>query len=550
MREENILEEMPIELNEIEEPAPQFEPSQEAQNPMIEKEINAHFEEFKNSLNQLPDAESKLKAAITFMEDALQKSKTPDFKSFWDARKICLDLFKDSMPPAARSHLWSKYHELSKEAKRLKDILDEQSNFAVEQIGMAIQSLEEEIANIPASLEQTPSISLPENCWPLEKEFHFYDLHQKELNLLNAYASRINALRKELIKTEMRIRIKNKFFQQLSKAGDHVFPRRKELIQEISQHFINNVDQFIKSHFERFNEKESIFSLRESIKGLQGAAKFLTLNTQAFNQTRMSLSECWDKLKEFDKERKKEFADKKELFKANADAINLSIAEVLQKFNENTLGIGEANKAIDDIVSKMRAASLGRDEVRFLREELAKLKDAVHAKVQALQDERLKQDEMRDKQRKEAVQAFADNIQNLLGDASQETAESLISRRDALLEEIQASPLLKTDKQELEKKLRPIKDILIEKKEQALMSLPEDKRQALEQLKELLKQRKERRQKIKDQLELLRKSKGSSGLDFEKAMQFNEEINIEKERFDQANASVREIEIKIKEMEV
>lgn len=550
MREENILEELPAGLCELEKLAPQSEPSQEIDNSMIEKEINKHFEEFTKSLSELQDAEAKLKLAISFMEEALQKTKSPDFKSFWDARKICLELFKESIPPASRAHLWGRYHELSKEAKRLKDILDEQSHFAVEQIGMAIQALEEEIAHIPENLTHIPPISFPENCRPLEKDFAFYDSRQKELNLLNAYASRINSMRKELIKTEMRIRIKNKFFQQLSKAGDHVFPKRKDLIHEISQRFTNDVNQFIKEHFESISEKESIFNLREAIKGLQGAAKFLTLNTQSFNQTRMSLSECWDKLKELDKERKKEFADRKEQFKANAEALHNSITSVLKDVTEGALSVNDSNKAIDDIVYRMRAASLGRDEVRFLREELGKLRDAVNAKVQAIQEERNKQDEEKERQRKEMLNAFVDSIQKLLEAAPQETAESLVAKRDALLEEIQAGHILKIDKQELEKKLRPIKDILIEKKEQALMSLPEDKRQALEQLKELLKQRKERRQKIKEQLELLRKAKGSSGLDFEKAMQVNEEITLEKERFEQANESVREIETKIKEMEV
>ncbi|KAF3361478.1 hypothetical protein PHSC3_001852 [Chlamydiales bacterium STE3] len=551
MREENILEEMPVGMSELEGPtAAPIETSPIIENPMMEKEINLHFEEFKQSLDQLPDAEAKLKLAISFMEDALQKVKTPDFKNFWDARKVCLDLFKEPMSPAARSHLWGKYHELSKEAKRLKDILDEQSNFAVEQIGMAIQALEEEIAQIPTTMEQSGSIDFPENCFVLEKSFAFYDTHQKELNLLNAYASRINALRKELIKTEMRIRVKNKFFQQLSKAGDHVFPKRKELIQEISQHFINDVESFISSHFNSFNEKESIFNLREAIKGLQSAAKFLTLNTQAFNQTRMRLSECWDKLKEYDKERKKDFADKKELFKANAEAIRQEIEATFQKFSEQGLNTVDANRAIDELVSKMRSTSLGRDEVKSLRDEILKFKDAIQSRIQAQQEERQRLDEEKERQRRETVQRFAENIQQLLDAAEEESADHLVTRRDAILAEIQSTQLLRNDKIELEKRLKPIKDILIEKKEQALMALPEDKRMALEQLKELLRQRKERRQKIKEQLELLRKSKGASGLDFEKAMQFNEELNHEKGRLEQANHSVKEIEDKIKEMEL
>src|ERR1700733_14369049 len=71
----------------------------------------------------------------------------------------------------------------------------------------------------------------------LEEKADFYTSLQAEINILNTQAARINSLRKELIKTEMRVRKKNKFFQRLSAAGDKVFPRRKELIQDVSHQF-------------------------------------------------------------------------------------------------------------------------------------------------------------------------------------------------------------------------------------------------------------------------------------------------------------------------
>ena len=48
----------------------------------------------------------------------------------------------------------------------------------------------------------------------LQEKESFYQENQQVLHFLNAKASRINALRKELLKTEMRIRQKNQFFQE------------------------------------------------------------------------------------------------------------------------------------------------------------------------------------------------------------------------------------------------------------------------------------------------------------------------------------------------
>ena len=81
------------------------------------------------------------------MELTLAQKGTPHFKSFWEARNLCVELFKQNISAAIKQPLWNKYSELSKEARRLREILDEQSAFAAEQIEIAIQALEKEIAS-------------------------------------------------------------------------------------------------------------------------------------------------------------------------------------------------------------------------------------------------------------------------------------------------------------------------------------------------------------------------------------------------------------------
>ena len=97
--------------------------------------------------------------------------------------------------------------------------------------------------------------------------------------------------------------------------------------------------------------------------------------------------------------------------------------------------------------------------------------------------------------------------------------------------------------------MKPLRDIITDKKDKALLALSDDDRESLQQLKTILQQRKERRQEIKNQLEQLRKAAGSSSLDFEKAMNCNLQINEEKERLEKANQAIQEIESKIVQLQ-
>lgn len=523
------------------------EHSEESSTKTGDKSFAQFLETFTNELAKQPDAESKLKIAIQFMEGSLAQGGTPHFKSFWEARKVCLDLFKENIAPGIRTVLWSKYTELSKEARRLKEILDEQTAFAVEQIEIAVNALEKDITDSAQHLEKAP-IAFDIPCRSLSHNMSFYESVQRELNHLNTQASRINALRKELMRTEMRVRQKNKFFQRLSAAGDKVFPRRKELIKEISQRFIDDVNAFVNAHFQE-GVHEALFALREEIKALQGIAKILTLNTHSFTQTRTRLSECWDKIKELDKERKKVRAQQKSAFRQNAEAVQQRIQEFSQGLASNEISLADANKKLDEISSFMRSIELGKDEVRELREELAIARKPILEKMKEEEQARQNQELERDRLKKEKVLQFQRQIEDLIRNIESYEIEQLFAERDALLAEIGSAGISKAEKQDLERLLKPFRDMVAEKKERALMALSDDDRQALQQIKDMLKERKERRQEIKNQLEVYRKAAGSSGLDFEQAMKYNAQMNTEKEQLERVNQAIKELERKIQEVE-
>lgn len=142
-----------------------------------------------------------------------------------------------------------------------------------------------------------------------------------------------------------------------------------------------------------------------------------------------------------------------------------------------------------------------------------------------------------------------EEVESLISSAEQSSLDQLISDRDILLEKITASTLVKSEKQELERMIKSLRDIISDKKEMALMSLSDDDRQALQQLREVLAQRKERRQEVKKQLEILRKSSGGSGFDFEQAMTYNTQLNEEKERLEKITQGIEEVEEKIAKLQ-
>jgi hypothetical protein len=507
------------------------------------------FTKFLEELDQKNASDEKIHHAIAFMREALTHQGAPRFRDFWEARKLCLPLFKESLQPKVRSQLWEEYIELSGEARRLKEILDEQSAFAVEQIELAIQAIERDIEHSDVLLSHAEKLTFPHPSTSLKGKEELYTRFQQELQLLNTLAARINGLRKEIIKTEMRIKAKNKLFERLSHCGDRVFPRRKELIKSVSDEFSQDVEQFVTSHFNGPEQHNfPLYALREEIKALQSIAKLLTLNTQCFTQTRLRLSECWDKLKEKDKERKKEIATKKLAFKQNYDAV----MEKIQPFAEACQGeisLEEANRQAAEIGTFMRGLELGREEVKLLKEELARAKNPVLDRSREQEMQRQQKEQEIEVARRDKINALKGEIEQLLSAPLEGSFEEAMAKRDALWARYEELSLNKAEKMLFERQFKQLKDAINECRGKALMNLSDDALKSLEQFDAILNEYKERRSEIKTQLESYRKALGGSGFDFEKAMMYRELIEAEKGSLDKVNAAIDELEEKIAEIE-
>jgi DNA repair exonuclease SbcCD ATPase subunit len=197
----------------------------------------------------------------------------------------------------------------------------------------------------------------------------------------------------------------------------------------------------------------------------------------------------------------------------------------------------------------MRSIPLHRDDVRFLRDELSQLRTP-HL---AAQEQKAKQLEEAEKEKirvkREMVVSLKDRIATLCKQGETMELEPLAAAFEEIQSQLATLEVSKMEKQQIERTLRPLKDLVADKKEQSLVNLSEDDKKTLENLRVVLQQRKERRQEIKNQLETYRKVLGGSNLDFEKAMQYRELVEQEKERLEKASAGIQEIEQKIEDLE-
>lgn len=514
------------------------------------KAVDQFLEEF----DKISSAEERLRAAVDFMRSALSSGQSPDFRGFWEVRKRSLPLFKEALPPAMRAQLWEDYIELTREGRRLKNVLDDESAFAVEQIDIAIHALEEELEKYSNRWEEllatAPDVKFPKEPKAVQGRYPYYGSLQKRLNFLNAFAVRINSLRKELIKTEMRLRQKNSFFQRLSKLGDIVFPLRRELIKEVSEAFMKDVDAFVSAHFseQTFSKEKvqrSVFFYREEIKTLQACAKILTLNTQTFSEARTKLSGCWDMLKGMDKELKKELTQQKHKSEENTKQVLLEIEKIKLSIDNTSLTAADALKALDELLLKMREIELTRQDVRLLKENIHNLRTPLEEQLKAQQSLKEQEVEERRNQQKEELKG---KLASLLKRVAQTPLEELTRSLQECQEQLKTLFLRRTELEEFKKSLQMLRDQIAEKEEEAVLTLSDDDRAALDGLHALLEQRKERRQQIRAQIEEYRKVMGGSTLDFEKGLQMQELMAAERERLEKIDHKIAEIEQKIRQL--
>ncbi|MES2198841.1 MAG: hypothetical protein V4489_01555 [Chlamydiota bacterium] len=503
---------------------------------------------FLPAFNEMKDPEEKIRFAIEFMRCRLTGFVSPKFREFWEVRKLCLPFFKDGLSPKTRADLWQQYVDLAVEARRVKEILDERSSFAYEQIDLALQSLVQDLDSVESSLSQIISMEIPSEVRSLAGKKDNYIITQKKLHLFNTLATKVNALRKEVIKTDMRVRSKNKLFEKLSACGDRIFPVRKDLIKMISDDFLEDVNGFFSQYFASGQAPQgSLYALREEVKGLQSIAKVLTLNTYSFTETRLKLSSCWDVLKEWEKEKKKEMSEKRAEYQQNFESNSLKVQE-FELFCQQEVSLNEIEAKYVEFVKALREVEMDRVEARMLRErmDLAK-KPHEDKKRQHLSDAQEKEKQV-EVSRLQKVQELRLSLQSLIENADTLSIDDLSAQKVILEEMHKAIVLSKAEKVLLERLFKQFKDRMLDAKGRSLLALSHDEREQYAGLEQLLEEKKQRRQEVKSQVESYRKILGGSSLDFERAMSYRELMELEKDSLEKINKAISEIESKMEEI--
>ncbi|NGX45443.1 MAG: hypothetical protein K940chlam2_00597 [Chlamydiae bacterium] len=351
---------------------------------MTQVQDKSLFDSFETHLQEKESPEEKLRLCLDFMKSTLSRDKTPAFRDFWACKKVCLPLFKEKLNPRSRTLLWADYIEISDELRKLKEILNEESSFVVEQLELAIKALEEEWSQFDAMVAQPPSVALPQPAHALKKHFSDYQEKQQLLALLNPFAVRVHALRKEIVNAEMRIRMKNRLFERLSKMGNAIFPRRKELISEVSELFVSDVTAFVKESA----DTESHSQLKNEVKALQSFAKAITINTRAFSTSRQLLSQLWDRMKTQEMDAKKEQVEQETALQPKLEAFrDLCL--------EETTTEAAVEKALSALYSEIKELRLDRDSERRIRQRAAELQkpffERKNAQKKAEKEKRMQQ---------------------------------------------------------------------------------------------------------------------------------------------------------------
>ncbi|HSX11891.1 MAG TPA: hypothetical protein VLF61_00170, partial [Rhabdochlamydiaceae bacterium] len=321
--------------------------------------VSLSFSDFLKMMEMQKDPEEKIRNCIAFMQQCLSREGPPSFKEFWEARKLSLLLFKESLNPKVRNELWECYVGLTTEAYHLKEMMDNESSFARQQIESAIQDLEKNLHHFAVLAQQVPSLELPEECRQAAAQSGSYNRHNQELHLLHSYAERIHSLRKEVLKTQMRFRFKNKLLDQLMKLGDQVFPRRKELTQQLSQLFLNDVESYVDCSFPK-EIQDSPAIVKDTIKAFQFVAKQLYLSAEVVSKSKELLSQCWQKVQVRQQEQK-------EVGRTQYEQLSKKVLELEAAFSEGKLQEEALDAAYAQLQQEMSKLDLGREESRAIK---------------------------------------------------------------------------------------------------------------------------------------------------------------------------------------
>jgi hypothetical protein len=517
----------------------EHEPAQELVQEPVRKKIadapkpikpSPALEKLKASLES-SDSQTRAKTYLEFMKAQLDPHHV-NFRDFWLARKECALSFRPIADIQLKASFLEQLQALCTEAKGLKNLLEEQSQFAIEQIDLAIDGLEKELEMISLSQD----IHWQPTYYPRMGRFDdlFYAQRQGLLNWLNGFSSRISAFRKELIKTDMRVRSKNKLFSRLSDVGDKVFPQRKELIREVSEQFLKDVEEF---SYEIMNAPNlHVLSSKDEVKVWQNLAKELTLNTHAFKKTRELLSGGWERLKKLDKEFQAQRNLLKNERKEKFQVYTLQIEEIKKLQAANQIPEKVLVSRLDELFKKSKKEHLGRDDQETLKGLIDELKKPIFEREQLERAQEFAKRQENQRQREQVMISFEAKFRQNI-EAGQLELKEMKQDLESLHERVN---LRSDERHRFESMLQSRREENFDERMQELMLKANDVQQS--EAEEILRDLFDCRVELRQQLDIHKRHAGASGLDFQKAIELNDRITRERERIGQLDESIKKVQ--------
>ena len=480
-------------------------------------------QKLQEALDALCEVEDKIKVALDFMRSSLAQEGSPRLRDFWEAKAVCLPLFKQRVAPAARAYFWEEFVELSDEARRLKEVLDEQSAFAASAIDLAIEAIEKEFASFDEKLTSVQTCPFPKSVFAIDHRKDFYDQCYRGVFLLTNFSSQLNSLRQEVSKTSMRVRQKGRIFQKLQELKDQILPRRSQIIDEVSRAFIEDVTAFVDGQQEKTNKP--FYVLRDEIKALQELSKILSISTDTFAQVRELLSGLWDKIRLLDKERKKNQNEKKQSQQKNLEEALEKIAELEKRIEDENLKLDKAKPLFGEIYTYLRNIDLHRDGVSICKNKLKELQDSLKAPKTSGRTIDAERIEAKREQEANVLKDEQARIDGALKECKGLGVDAGFEKLYQLESEIQHDQLLD-----------PVRDLLVEKKHAALL---ESEEALVEEVEAVIEVRQKQKKRLKQRHDEVRKALGGSNLDFERSMQLDQELTDYKKKLESVDEAIR-----------
>ncbi|WP_108624209.1 hypothetical protein [Candidatus Similichlamydia epinepheli] len=490
----------------------------------------------------------KVEACLSLMSECLSHSDRPLFRVFWESRKVLFELFADSsLSSADRVRYQATCKDLSREALILKDHVKEVSNFAAQQIELAIEAMQVELSKAVEIPSDWDSGVLPE-C--LESESRFYFESHSRLLRLSALAERLRSLREEVLSISMRGKLKRKLLDSLSEVGNLLFPEKRELSRVLGERFLSDVENFVKKVMSGPVSERPALQLLSEVRRFQALAKELQLTRTTFKSARLSLSACWDRLNVALSQKKEKMEERRELSKTNCESIRLKIENLRKEYHESSLSDDRLESELGLIQREMRNVDLDRNSVIFLKRILKEARAPLLEKRENELEKRREADLQAAEEREKCLQnlrvRLSDLLERVLAFKGNDVEGFDLEYRE-LCDQCRTPLIWRSDRVTLDKLLKQIKHALEHRKRAHLMEISSTDGESIESIRRRLEELISCREEVRERLDSNKKSVGSSGLDLERALYLGQMMQQDKERLIELRRVIAEMEIVLQE---